>query len=127
MQVAINHSLVFAKFLNLLYFVFLYVCFPRERVGPWWNVSLYHKKWTRQILKDVSFHIESGQIMGILGNSGKLFQYFECSKTIVNTGDFHSGMNVTEVCVLNSEIAAGFNPCFVKMWCLVFGVQSSII
>ncbi|KFR09127.1 ATP-binding cassette sub-family G member 5, partial [Opisthocomus hoazin] len=42
----------------------------RERVGPWWNVSLYHKKWTRQILKDVSFHIESGQIMGILGNSG---------------------------------------------------------
>ncbi|XP_009977508.1 PREDICTED: ATP-binding cassette sub-family G member 5 [Tauraco erythrolophus] len=42
----------------------------RERVGPWWNVSLYRKKWTRQILKDVSFHIESGQIMGILGNSG---------------------------------------------------------
>ncbi|XP_013029325.3 ATP-binding cassette sub-family G member 5 [Anser cygnoides] len=42
----------------------------RERVGPWWNVPLYHKKWTRQILKDVSFHIESGQIMGILGNSG---------------------------------------------------------
>ncbi|NWR67086.1 ABCG5 protein, partial [Bucorvus abyssinicus] len=42
----------------------------RERVGPWWNVSSYHKKWTRQILKDVSFHIESGQIMGILGNSG---------------------------------------------------------
>ncbi|KAF1619971.1 ATP-binding cassette sub-family G member 5, partial [Eudyptes chrysolophus] len=42
----------------------------RERVGPWWNVSFYHKKWTRQILKDVSFHIESGQIMGILGNSG---------------------------------------------------------
>ncbi|KFP30941.1 ATP-binding cassette sub-family G member 5, partial [Colius striatus] len=42
----------------------------RERVGPWWNISLCHKKWTRQILKDVSFHIESGQIMGILGNSG---------------------------------------------------------
>ncbi|XP_051471574.1 ATP-binding cassette sub-family G member 5 isoform X2 [Apus apus] len=42
----------------------------RERVGPWWNVSLYNKKWTRQILKDVSFHIESGQMMGILGNSG---------------------------------------------------------
>ncbi|NXK59823.1 ABCG5 protein, partial [Sylvietta virens] len=42
----------------------------RERVGPWWNFSLYCKKWTRQILKDVSFHIESGQIMGILGNSG---------------------------------------------------------
>ncbi|XP_065535590.1 ATP-binding cassette sub-family G member 5 [Lathamus discolor] len=42
----------------------------RERIGPWWNVSLYRKKWTRQILKDVSFHVESGQIMGILGNSG---------------------------------------------------------
>ncbi|XP_027497364.1 ATP-binding cassette sub-family G member 5 isoform X2 [Corapipo altera] len=44
--------------------------YSRERVGPWWNFSLYCKKWTRQILKDVSFHIESGQIMGILGNSG---------------------------------------------------------
>ncbi|NXI54136.1 ABCG5 protein, partial [Chloroceryle aenea] len=42
----------------------------RERVGPWWNASLYHKRWTRQILKDVSFHIETGQMMGILGNSG---------------------------------------------------------
>ncbi|NWV13252.1 ABCG5 protein, partial [Ptilonorhynchus violaceus] len=42
----------------------------RKCVGPWWNFSLYCKKWTRQILKDVSFHIESGQIMGILGNSG---------------------------------------------------------
>ncbi|NXX42707.1 ABCG5 protein, partial [Tricholaema leucomelas] len=39
-------------------------------VGPWWNLSSYCKKWSRQILKDVSFHIESGQIMGILGNSG---------------------------------------------------------
>ncbi|NWX83160.1 ABCG5 protein, partial [Nothoprocta ornata] len=43
---------------------------PRERVGPWWNLPSYRKKWTRQILKDVSFHVESGQMMGILGNSG---------------------------------------------------------
>ncbi|NWI21040.1 ABCG5 protein, partial [Crypturellus soui] len=43
---------------------------PRQRVGPWWNLPSYRKKWTRQILKDVSFHVESGQIMGILGNSG---------------------------------------------------------
>ncbi|NXA35465.1 ABCG5 protein, partial [Eudromia elegans] len=43
---------------------------PRERVGPWWDLPSYRKKWTRQILKDVSFHVESGQIMGILGNSG---------------------------------------------------------
>ncbi|XP_014897698.1 ATP-binding cassette sub-family G member 5 isoform X2 [Poecilia latipinna] len=28
------------------------------------------KRWTRQILNDVSFHVDSGQIMGILGNSG---------------------------------------------------------
>ncbi|XP_077193700.1 ATP-binding cassette sub-family G member 5 [Paroedura picta] len=42
----------------------------RERVGPWWDISSYHNKWKRQILKDVSFHIESGEIMGILGNSG---------------------------------------------------------
>ncbi|KAM4694207.1 ATP-binding cassette sub-family G member 5 [Discoglossus pictus] len=41
-----------------------------ERVGPWWDVQLYYKKWTRQILKDVSFHMESGQMMAILGNSG---------------------------------------------------------
>ncbi|KFV70038.1 ATP-binding cassette sub-family G member 5, partial [Dryobates pubescens] len=42
----------------------------REHVGPWWNIALCRKKCTRQILKEVSFHIESGQIMGILGNSG---------------------------------------------------------
>ncbi|KAG7512680.1 ATP-binding cassette sub-family G member 5 [Solea senegalensis] len=41
-----------------------------ERVGPWWDLSSYRKRWTRQILNDVSFHVESGQIMGILGNSG---------------------------------------------------------
>ncbi|XP_007255828.2 ATP-binding cassette sub-family G member 5 [Astyanax mexicanus] len=41
-----------------------------ERVGPWWNLKSYGKKWTRQILNEVSFHVDSGQIMGILGNSG---------------------------------------------------------
>ncbi|XP_078505811.1 ATP-binding cassette sub-family G member 5 isoform X1 [Lissotriton helveticus] len=41
-----------------------------ERVGPWWDIPSYHTKWTRQILKDVSFYMESGQLMGILGNSG---------------------------------------------------------
>uniref|UniRef100_A0A6J0U6A8 ATP-binding cassette sub-family G member 5 n=1 Tax=Pogona vitticeps TaxID=103695 RepID=A0A6J0U6A8_9SAUR len=41
-----------------------------ERVGPWWDIPSYSKKWNRQILKDVSFHIESGQLMSILGNSG---------------------------------------------------------
>ncbi|ROK15690.1 ATP-binding cassette sub-family G member 5 [Anabarilius grahami] len=41
-----------------------------ERVGPWWDLSTFKKKWTRQILNEVSFHVDSGQIMGILGNSG---------------------------------------------------------
>ncbi|XP_074415877.1 ATP-binding cassette sub-family G member 5 [Austrofundulus limnaeus] len=41
-----------------------------ERVGPWWDLPSYRKRWTRQILSDVSFHVDSGQIMGILGNSG---------------------------------------------------------
>lgn len=116
--------MLYAKCLHILCLIFVIdVCFPRERVGPWWNFSLYCKKWTRQILKDVSFHIESGQIMGILGNSGKLFQSFIRNKITVNTGDFQSDMNVTEVCVLNNEIVAGFNFCFVK---LVLGFQSSV-
>uniref|UniRef100_A0A3Q2PX82 ATP-binding cassette, sub-family G (WHITE), member 5 n=1 Tax=Fundulus heteroclitus TaxID=8078 RepID=A0A3Q2PX82_FUNHE len=41
-----------------------------ERVGPWWDLTSCRKRWTRQILSDVSFHVDSGQIMGILGNSG---------------------------------------------------------
>uniref|UniRef100_A0A7N6F718 ATP-binding cassette sub-family G member 5 n=1 Tax=Anabas testudineus TaxID=64144 RepID=A0A7N6F718_ANATE len=41
-----------------------------ERVGPWWDLPSYRKQWTRQILNDVSFHVDSGEIMGILGNSG---------------------------------------------------------
>nr|XP_055026795.1 ATP-binding cassette sub-family G member 5 [Misgurnus anguillicaudatus] len=41
-----------------------------EHVGPWWDLPSYRKKWTRQILNDVSFHVNSGEIMGILGNSG---------------------------------------------------------
>ncbi|KAM4770873.1 ATP-binding cassette sub-family G member 5 [Rhinophrynus dorsalis] len=47
------------------------ICYTvSERVGPWWDIQSYYKKWTRQILKDVSFYMESGQIMAILGNSG---------------------------------------------------------
>uniref|UniRef100_A0A8C8CWI6 ABC transporter domain-containing protein n=2 Tax=Oncorhynchus tshawytscha TaxID=74940 RepID=A0A8C8CWI6_ONCTS len=41
-----------------------------ERVGHWWDLATFKKKWTRQILNGVSFHVNSGQIMGILGNSG---------------------------------------------------------
>ncbi|CAG6016626.1 unnamed protein product [Menidia menidia] len=47
------------------------ICYTvSERVGPWWDIPSHRKRWTRQILKDVSFHVDSGQIMGILGNSG---------------------------------------------------------
>ncbi|KAJ8248317.1 hypothetical protein GJAV_G00240710 [Gymnothorax javanicus] len=41
-----------------------------ERVGPWWDLPSYRTRWTRKILNDVSFHVDSGQILGILGNSG---------------------------------------------------------
>ncbi|KAM4591647.1 ATP-binding cassette sub-family G member 5 [Odontesthes bonariensis] len=41
-----------------------------ERAGSWWDLPSHRKQWTRQILNDVSFHIDSGEIMGILGNSG---------------------------------------------------------
>ncbi|XP_074532008.1 ATP-binding cassette sub-family G member 5 [Halichoeres trimaculatus] len=47
------------------------ICYTvSERVGPWWDLPSYRKRWTRQILSNVSFHVDSGQIMGILGNSG---------------------------------------------------------
>ncbi|XP_019604190.2 ATP-binding cassette sub-family G member 5 isoform X2 [Rhinolophus sinicus] len=41
-----------------------------HRVGPWWNITSCRQQWNRQILKDVSLYIESGQIMCILGSSG---------------------------------------------------------
>ncbi|EHA97796.1 ATP-binding cassette sub-family G member 5 [Heterocephalus glaber] len=39
-------------------------------VGPWWNIGSRWQQWNRQILKDVSFFVESGEIMCILGSSG---------------------------------------------------------
>lgn len=53
-------------------------------VGPWWDIASCQKKWTRQILKDISLYIESGQIMCILGSSGKpgkAFPKFESMRT----------------------------------------------
>ncbi|XP_008979010.1 ATP-binding cassette sub-family G member 5 isoform X2 [Callithrix jacchus] len=41
-----------------------------HRVGPWWDITSCQRQWTRQILKDVSLYVESGQIMCILGSSG---------------------------------------------------------
>lgn len=65
--------------------------------------------------------------MGILGNSGKLFQYYKRNEIRVNISDFHSGMKVTEFCILNDEIEAGFNLYLVKLQCLIFSVRSSVI
>ncbi|GAB5569576.1 ATP-binding cassette sub-family G member 5 isoform X2 [Prionailurus iriomotensis] len=39
-------------------------------VGPWWDFTSCRQQWDRQILKDVSLYIESGQILCILGSSG---------------------------------------------------------
>ncbi|XP_025724541.1 ATP-binding cassette sub-family G member 5 isoform X2 [Callorhinus ursinus] len=41
-----------------------------HQVGPWWDFTSCRQRWDRQILKDVSLYIESGQIMCILGSSG---------------------------------------------------------
>ncbi|XP_033031744.1 ATP-binding cassette sub-family G member 5 isoform X2 [Trachypithecus francoisi] len=41
-----------------------------HHVKPWWDITSCQQQWTRQILKDVSLYVESGQIMCILGSSG---------------------------------------------------------
>ncbi|KAM6180341.1 ATP-binding cassette sub-family G member 5 [Erethizon dorsatum] len=41
-----------------------------NRVGPWWDIASHQQRWNRQILKDISLYVESGQIMCILGSSG---------------------------------------------------------
>ncbi|XP_051698920.2 ATP-binding cassette sub-family G member 5 [Oryctolagus cuniculus] len=41
-----------------------------NHVGPWWDITSRQQRWNRQILKDVSLYVESGQILCILGSSG---------------------------------------------------------
>ncbi|XP_032266969.1 ATP-binding cassette sub-family G member 5 [Phoca vitulina] len=41
-----------------------------HQAGPWWDFTSCRQQWDRQILKDVSLYIKSGQIMCILGSSG---------------------------------------------------------
>ncbi|XP_037017972.2 ATP-binding cassette sub-family G member 5 [Artibeus jamaicensis] len=41
-----------------------------HRAGPWWDITSCRQRWNRQILKDVSLYVESGQILCILGSSG---------------------------------------------------------
>ncbi|XP_055986566.1 ATP-binding cassette sub-family G member 5 [Sorex fumeus] len=42
----------------------------RHRVGPWWHLASCRQRRERQILKDVSLYVESGQLMCVLGGSG---------------------------------------------------------
>ncbi|XP_004436764.1 PREDICTED: ATP-binding cassette sub-family G member 5 [Ceratotherium simum simum] len=39
-------------------------------VGPWWDTASSWQRWDRQILKEVSLYVESGQLVCILGSSG---------------------------------------------------------
>ncbi|XP_054423173.1 ATP-binding cassette sub-family G member 5 [Pteronotus mesoamericanus] len=41
-----------------------------NRAGPWWDITSCRRRRNRQILRDVSLYVESGQIMCILGSSG---------------------------------------------------------
>ncbi|XP_059262197.1 ATP-binding cassette sub-family G member 5 isoform X2 [Mustela nigripes] len=41
-----------------------------HQAGPWWDFTSCRQRWDRQILKDVSLYVESGQILCILGSSG---------------------------------------------------------
>ncbi|XP_077138503.1 ATP-binding cassette sub-family G member 5 isoform X1 [Ranitomeya variabilis] len=87
------------------------ICYTvSERVGPWWDVQSYYNKWTRQILRDVSFYVESGQIMAILGNSGS-------GKTTlldaISGRIGHKGTLVGEVHVNGSQLKKEqFQDCF---------------
>ncbi|XP_043929694.1 ATP-binding cassette sub-family G member 5 [Protopterus annectens] len=81
-----------------------------ERVGPWWDVPSYHKRWTRQILKDVSFYLQSGQIMAILGNSGsgKTTLLDAISGRIGNTGTLLGEVYINKQKLKRNE----FKDCF---------------
>ncbi|XP_072491849.1 ATP-binding cassette sub-family G member 5 [Notamacropus eugenii] len=81
-----------------------------ERVGPWWDIGSYWKKWTREILKDISLYVESGQILGILGSSGsgKTTLLDAISGRLRRKGTF-----LGEVCVNGQQLKSEeFQDCF---------------
>ncbi|XP_042531442.1 ATP-binding cassette sub-family G member 5 [Dipodomys spectabilis] len=81
-----------------------------NRVGPWWNTRSCWQRWTRQILKDISLYIESGQIMCILGSSGsgKTTLLDAISGRLRRTGTL-----VGEVCVNGRSLRRDqFQDCF---------------
>ncbi|XP_036606235.1 ATP-binding cassette sub-family G member 5 [Trichosurus vulpecula] len=82
----------------------------RERVGPWWDIGSYWNKWTREILKDISLYVESGQILAILGSSGS-------GKTTlldaISGRLRHKGIFLGEVCVNGQQLKREeFQDCF---------------
>ncbi|XP_051831147.1 ATP-binding cassette sub-family G member 5 [Antechinus flavipes] len=82
----------------------------RERSGPWWDIGSYWKKWTRQILKDISLYVESGQILGIVGSSGsgKTTLLDAISGRLRRKGTF-----LGEVCVNGRQLKRDeFQDCF---------------
>ncbi|KAJ4948492.1 hypothetical protein JOQ06_020026 [Pogonophryne albipinna] len=84
-----------------------------ERLGPWWDLPSYRKRWTRQILNDVSFHVESGQIMGILGNSGSgkttlldaREEYQDCFSYVLQSDNLLSYLTVEETLTYTAQLA----------------------
>ncbi|XP_036119147.1 ATP-binding cassette sub-family G member 5 [Molossus molossus] len=81
-----------------------------HRAGPWWDMASCRQRWTRQVLKDVSLYVESGQTLCILGSSGsgKTTLLDAVSGRLRRTGTL-SG----EVCV-NGQALRGdqFQACF---------------
>ncbi|XP_007942571.1 ATP-binding cassette sub-family G member 5 [Orycteropus afer afer] len=81
-----------------------------NHVGPWWDLTSCRHTWNRQILKDVSLYIESGQIMCILGSSGsgKTTLLDAMSGRLRRTGTF-----LGEVCVNGRTLRREqFQDCF---------------
>ncbi|XP_008056299.1 ATP-binding cassette sub-family G member 5 [Carlito syrichta] len=81
-----------------------------NHIGPWWDMTACRRKWTRQILKDVSLYVESGQIMCILGSSGsgKTTLLDAMSGRLRRTGTF-----LGEVCVNGQALRREqFQDCF---------------
>ncbi|XP_075392158.1 ATP-binding cassette sub-family G member 5 [Tenrec ecaudatus] len=81
-----------------------------DHIRPWWDLTSCRQQWDRQILKDVSLYIESGQMMCILGSSGsgKTTLLDAMSGRLRRTGTF-----LGEVCVNGRTLRREqFQDCF---------------
>uniref|UniRef100_A0A8C1C868 ATP-binding cassette, sub-family G (WHITE), member 5 n=2 Tax=Cyprinus carpio TaxID=7962 RepID=A0A8C1C868_CYPCA len=57
-----------------------------EHVGPWWDLSSFRKKWTRQILNQVSFHVLISLLLSLSQGSGKTTLLDAVAGRIGNSG-----------------------------------------